>query len=89
MIRLLCLLMLTCLIGLPSALAEHSVPYCYGGEVGYWTPGLTQDGTVLLYLTKTDEGVLTPDNTICRVANDQKLKAVPLDKLAAYHKEGI
>ena len=88
MIGLLTGLACVLLIGLPSALAEHSVPYCYGGEVGYWTPGLTQDGTVLLYLTKTNDGVLTTDNTICRVANEQKLKAVPLEKLT-YNKEGI
>ena len=83
MVRLLLLLML---VGLPSALAEHSVPFCYGGEVGYWTPGVAQDSTVLLYLSKKDNGELTPDNTICRINNNQQLKALPLDKLTHYNR---
>mgnify|MGYP001565305666 CR=1 FL=1 len=88
MIRLLAGVVCMLFLGLPLALAEHSVPYCYGGEVGYWTPGMAGDQTVLLYLTKQD-GELTQENVICRVGNKQRLKAVPLDKLAAYHKEGV
>ena len=88
MIRLLTGLACVLLMGIPSALAEHSVPFCYGGEVGYWTPGMADDQTVLLYLTKRD-GELTQENVICRVGNIQRLKAVPLEKLAAYQKEDV
>ena len=89
MIRLLTGLACVLFLAAPSALAEHSVPFCYGGEVGYWTPGVAQDATVLLYLSKKDNGELTPENTICRVNNTQRLKAMPLDKLAAYKKEDV
>ena len=88
MIRLLTGMACVLFMGLSSALAEHSVPFCYGGEVGYWTPGMAQDGTVILYLSKRD-GSLEVADTICRVRNEQKLKAVPLEKLAAYRKEDV
>ena len=88
MIRLLTGMACVLFMGLPSALAEHSVPFCYGGEVGYWTPAFAPDSTIILYLSKRD-GSLDRADTICRVGNEQKLKAVPLEKLAAYHKGDV
>lgn len=70
----------------PAAIAEHSVPFCYGGERGYWMPAFAADQTVLLYLTRRD-GSLAPADTICRVRNEQLLRAMPLDKLASQGNE--
>lgn len=62
-------------IWISNANAEHSVPYCYGNETGYWMPIQNIDKTISLVITKKDDS-LEQHNVICFVRNNQQIKAI-------------